>query len=223
MGNAHVLRGRMTPAIILVALLVVAAVVALGALARPAAAQATFTQCSTCHDYAYNDAYHNGATHKLQTCTTCHVNGSGKAGLVPSACATCHGPVTDLIATANHQSASCGTTDGCHGYSAPPVQVTTTLTAKVAPATVTVGKKAKVSGVAGPVPALASAKVSFKVERKVGTKWTKMKTGTATATATGAYTWSYKATKKGPHRVTVTIAGTTAFTAKSLVKNFKVK
>jgi hypothetical protein len=232
MGNAHVLRGRMAPALILAALLVVVAVVALGAFARPAAAQTTFTQCSTCHDYAYGDAYHNMTTHKAQACATCHVNGPGKAGLVPSACASCHGPVSTLIATTNHAPAGCGTTNGCHGYVSPTPTPTptptatvapTTMTAKVSPAIVKLGKKVKVTGLAGPVPALVGAKVAFKVERKVGAKWTKMKTGTATTSATGAYTWSYKAIKKGPHRVKVSIAKTTAFTAKALVKNFKVK
>ncbi len=78
---------------------------------------------------------------------------------------------------------------------------------------------------AGPAASLAGAKIAFKVERKVGTKWVKMKATptTATASATGAYTWSYKAAKKGAHRVTLTIAATSTHTKKTLVKPFKVK
>ena len=41
MGNAHVHRGRLAPAVIMGMLLTVALIVALGALARPAAAQDT--------------------------------------------------------------------------------------------------------------------------------------------------------------------------------------
>ena len=144
--------------------------------------------------------------------------------MTPKACAACHGGVTAILGKTTHKNAlSCGTTDGCHGYTAPPVQVTTAMTAKVAPTTVTVGKKVKVSGTAGPVPALASAKIALKVERKVGTKWVKMKAASATTSATGAYAWSYKTVKKGAHRVTVSIAATTTFTAKKMVKAFKVK
>ena len=46
---------------------------------------------------------------------------------------------------------------------------------------------------------------------------------TATVATLGAYTWSYKAVKKGSHRVTLTIKATTTYTAKKLVKTFKVK
>ena len=83
-----------------------------------------------------------------------------------------------------------------------------------------VKKSVKFSGVAGPAASLAGAKVSLKVERKVGTKWIKMKTGTATVQATtGAYSWSYKTTKKGSHRVTASIAQTSSFTAKKLARS----
>jgi hypothetical protein len=224
MGNAETLRGRLTPAVVVAVLLALAAAVTLGVLARPAAAQATFTQCSSCHNYSYNDAYHTAPGHAAAaSCSTCHVNGSGASGLVPSACVTCHTPTSSVLAKTTHASTGCGTTEGCHGYSTQPVRVTTLLSAKVAPTAVKVGKKAVVSGTAGPLPALASAKIALKVERKVGTKWVKMKTASATAGVTGAYKWSYKATKKGSHRVTVSIAQTTAFTAKKLVKTFKVK
>ena len=87
-----------------------------------------------------------------------------------------------------------GTTPGCHGVA--PVVVTTTLTAKVTPATVVHGKSVKVTGVAGPAASLAGAKAALKVERKVGTKWVKMKTGSATVKASGAYTWTYRTTAK---------------------------
>ncbi len=50
-----------------------------------------------------------------------------------------------------------------------------------------------------------------------------MKTGSTTVKATGAFTWSYKTAKKGAHRVTASIAKTSTYTAKKMVKTFKVK
>jgi hypothetical protein len=220
MGNVDAFRGRMTPALILVAL-VALVVVALGMVAGPANAQATFTVCSSCHDYAFNDAFHQKTTHAAQTCATCHVNGSGKAGLVPSACATCHTPVADVLARPTHAANACGTTPGCHGV--PPATVTTTMTMTVKPSTTTLGKTVKFAGVAGPAASLAGAKIALKVERKVGTKWVKMKATTKTAGATGAFSWSYKTVKKGAHRVTASITATSTYTAKKLVKPFKVR
>ncbi len=97
------------------------------------------------------------------------------------------------------------------------------MTAKVAPTVVAVRKSVKVTGTAGPAASLGGAKVAFKVQRKVGTKWVQMKTGSAIAKATGAFTWSYKTAKKGAHRVTVSIAKTSTHTKKSLIRTFKVK
>jgi hypothetical protein len=219
----------MTPAILLAVLLAVVAVVTLGLLAGPASAQPTFTTCASCHSMS---AVHGNANHSsfFGTCSTCHNNGGTSNPPLPSACASCHGGTTAILAKPTHTTNACGTTVGCHGYTSPTptptptvTVATTTLTAKAAPTIVKLGKKVKVSGLAGPVPALVGAKIALKVERKVGTKWLKMKTGTATASATGAYAWSYKAVKKGSHRVTVSIAKTAKFTAKKVVKTFKVK
>ncbi len=65
MGNAYAYRGRLTPALIALALLALA-IVAFGMVAGPANAQTTFTVCSGCHDYAYNDAFHQKTTHVAQ-------------------------------------------------------------------------------------------------------------------------------------------------------------
>lgn len=238
MGNVQAIRGRMTPAIIVVALAVVAVIVALGVMARPAQAQPTFTQCATCHSQS---SIHGNANHAgfFGTCTTCHNNGGTANPPLPTACGACHGGPAAILAKPTHTSLSCGTTVGCHGFVSPSptssatptptptptaTLATTTLTAKVSPALVKVGKKVKVSGQAGPVPALAGAKIAFKVERKVGTKWVKMKaTASAKAGADGAYTWTYKAAKKGSHRVTLTIAKSATYTMKKMIKTFKVK
>jgi hypothetical protein len=210
-------------------LLVLAAVVTLGVLARPAAAQDTWssTTCGTCHNYSSGDAFHSKTTHASLGCAaTCHSTGFSTPN--PGACATaaCHGTAAQVIAARpSHVSSGCGTTVGCHGYTAPPVQETTLLSAKVSPTTVKLGKKVKVSGTALPVPALANAKIAFKVERKVGTKWVKMKApATATVLAAGNYTWTYKTVKKGSHRVTLSIKETPTYTGiAKLVKTFKVK
>lgn len=228
MGNAETLHGRLTPAVVVALLLVLAAVVTLGVLARPAAAQDSWssTTCGSCHNFSSGDAFHSKATHSGLSCSTCHSTGFSTPDT--GACATaagCHDGATAILAKTTHTANACGTTVGCHGYTAPPVQVTTTLTAKVSPTSVKVKKSVKFSGVAGPAASLAGAKVSLKVERKVGTKWVKMTTGTATVQATtGAYSWSYKTTKKGSHRVTASIAAKAGvYTAKKLApKSFKV-
>lgn len=240
MGNAETLRGRLTPVVVVAVLLALAVIVALGVLARPAAAQDTFTQCSSCHNYSFNDAYHNVSAHKnAPSCGTCHVNGTTAAGLLPSGCATCHTPVSDVLAKPTHAGVACGTTPGCHGVPSPSptatttptptptataTPVATTMTLKVAPTTQRLGRSVKVTGVAGTLPALAGAKVALKIERKVGTKWVKMKTATKTVNATsGAFSWSYKTVKKGAHRVTASIAKTSTFSAKKLTRTFKVR
>ena len=90
MGIVHAHRGRLAPALILAVLMALAVIVTLGLAASPASAQQTFTQCSSCHNYAPGDAFHSANTHSKQTCTKCHVNGTGQPP-VPSACASCHG------------------------------------------------------------------------------------------------------------------------------------
>jgi hypothetical protein len=233
MGNAETLRGRLTPAVVVAVLLALAAAVTLGVLARPAAAQEAFTTCSSCHTLATTHSSGN-ASHTGIGCTTCHNNGGTANAPLPSACASCHGATAVLTANATHTSApqSCASTVGCHGVQSPTptptptaTVATTKLTVKVAPTSVKVKKSVKFSGVAGPAASLVGAKVSLKVERKVGTKWVKMKTGTATVKATtGAYSWSYKTAKKGSHRVTASIAKSSTHTAKKLApKTFKVK
>jgi hypothetical protein len=216
----------MAPVIILTVLLALV-VVALGMVAGPASAKATFTDCAGCHNYAMNDAFHNQAGHQAAaSCMTCHVNGVNAQGVVPSGCATCHTPTSDVLARPTHAAPAqaCGTTPGCHGVPAV-TPVTTTMTLKAAPTTQRLGRSVKFSGVAGSLPALAGAKVAFKVERKVGTKWVKMKTTAKTVNATtGAFSWTYKTVKKGAHRVTASIAAKAGtYTAKKMVKSFKVR
>jgi hypothetical protein len=246
MGNTQAFRGRVAPAIILAALVVVALVVALGMAAAPAKAQPTWssTTCGTCHNYTSGDVFHSKAAHQAATCTPCH---GDPFNLVPktTGCgsAACHGSAEQVIAAKSSHVGCNGS--GCHTAPTPTptptvtptitptptptvtptAPATTKLAAKVAPTTVKVRKSVKVTGnvTTTPVVSTVGAKVAFKVERKVGAKWVKMKTGTATAKAAGAFTWSYKATKKGSHRVVISVAKTATFTAKSLTKTFRVK
>jgi 5-hydroxyisourate hydrolase-like protein (transthyretin family) len=83
----------------------------------------------------------------------------------------------------------------------------------------------RLTGTAGPLPALAGAKVAIKVQRKVGRKWVKMRTATkAVNSSTGKFSWSYRAMKKGQYRVTASIAKkANVYTAKKLVRSFRVK
>jgi hypothetical protein len=225
MGNAHALRGRLTPVVVVAVLLALAVISTLGVIAGPAAAQDNWstTTCGSCHDQTAGDAFHNQTTHKSLSCSaTCHSTGYATPDTGSCGTASCHGTAAQIIAAQPATHGTCST-GGCH---AAPTQATTTLTAKVSPTSVKVKKSVKISGVAGPAASLAGAKVSLKVERKVGTKWVKMKTGTATVQATtGAYSWSYKTAKKGSHRVTASIAAKAGvYTAKKLApKSFKVK
>jgi hypothetical protein len=220
MGIVYAHRGRLAPALILAVLLALAVIVTFGLVAGPASAQPTFTTCASCHNMSDT---HSNANHAsfFSTCATCHNDGGTGNPPLPSACAACHGGTTAILASTQHKANGCGTTAGCHGV--PPAVVTTTLTAKVVPTSVKVKKSVKITGTAGPVASLAGAKVAWKVERKVGAKWSKMKAGTATASATGAFTVTYKAVKTGAHRVTLSIAATSTYTAKQVVKTFKVK
>lgn len=218
MGNVHAYRGRLMPALIALALLALA-IVAFGMVAGPASARPTFEPvCVGCH--TQTDTHPTATHHTGIGCTTCHVNGTGNPPPT-TACGGCHGGVATILAQPSHTASACGTTPGCHGV--PPVVVITTMTMTVKPSTATVGKTVKFAGTAGPAASLAGAKVAFKVERKVGTKWVKMKAITKTVGATGTFSWSYKTAKKGAHRVTASIAKSSTYTAKKLVKPFKVR
>jgi hypothetical protein len=207
----------------------------------PSKDNASSAKCSTCHTgYALPKA--------TTTCWACHNPGQDMAAVktgAPATCTqTCHLADTSAAVpgSGHNPHPARGTCTTCHSvttsataangsphhtaaHAPPPTPDPTTLTAKVSPTTVKLGKKVKVSGTALPVPALANAKIGFKVERKVGTKWVKMKaTATATVGATGTYSWSYKAVKTGSHRVTLSIEAPATYTAiAKLVKTFKVK
>jgi len=227
MGNTYAHRRRLAPALILLAVLTLVVVAFAGIAAQNAQALPTFTAgsgaipaCATCHTMAQT---HTQATHSgvYPTCSNCHPNGDTSQPPLPSKCAVCHGGVTAILASAQHVTNGCGTTAGCHGV--PPVVATTTMTEKVKPTTIKLKKSVTVSGTAGPTAALAGAKVALKAELKVGKKWTKAKTGTATVSTGGTYSWKYTPKKKGSYRVTASIAATSTYTAKSMVKTFKVK
>jgi hypothetical protein len=230
MGIVHTHRGRLAPALILAVLMALAVVVTLGLAASPASAQSTYTTCAGCHSSAKHTS---NSTHaglfSSNGCATCHTAGSGAAGVRPAGCASCHN-VTTVLGKPTHTSLNCGTTPGCHGFTSPTptptptaTAVATTMTLKVAPTIVRLNRTVKATGTAGPLASLAGAKVALKIERKVGTRWVKMKAVTKTVSAAGAFSHTYKAVKKGSHRVTASIAKTSTFTAKKLVKTFRVR
>jgi hypothetical protein len=236
MGSVDAHHRRLTAAFIL--LIIVASLAVLASLgASRAQAQSTFEPtCVACHTEAtvHPAGYPSAGpsanpNHAGIGCGTCHTNGTASPPPT-SACGGCHGGVATILTKPTHTTQGCGTTVGCHGYTSPTPTPTpsataakTTMTLKVSPTTVRVRKTVKFAGTAGPVAALAGAKVAFKVERKVGTKWVKMKAATKVVSATGKFAWSYKTAKKGTHRVTASIAKKTTYTAKKLVKSFKVK
>ena len=263
MGIVHTHRGRLAPALVLAVLMALAVIVTLGLAASPASAQQSFTQCSSCHNYTPGDTFHKAGLHASQACGTCHT----ASGLVSSACVSCHGSAATIIAgRSQHVNASCGTTNGCHGFQSPtptpspttsatptptptpttsatptptPTPTTsatptptptptataaaTSMTLKATPTIVRLNRSVKTIGTAGPRASLAGAKVALKIERKVGTRWVKMRAVTRTVSVTGAFSYTYKVVKKGPHRVTATIAKTSTHTAKKLVRSFRVR
>ena len=233
MGNAY--RRRLAPALVLTVLIALA-VFTLGLAARPASAtQDSFTLCGSCHG---SNQVHGVSAHPYPSnCSACHVAGSGAAGLRPSACATCHGAADILARTKDgtpvHPASTCGVT-GCHGAAPlptatptptpPATVVATTVTAKVAPTAIRLGKTIKTTGAVTPIATLAGQKVALRVDLKKGTKWVKAKTATATVTAAGAYSWKYKPLKKGTFRVKASVAATATYKAsKTAYKTFKVK
>ena len=241
MGNAYAHRRRLAPALILmatVALLVMLAMAVSASLgAQDAQALSTFDTgsgsipaCETCHGMS---ATHSKTAHVTNgvydssdptTCANCHPGGDTSVKPLPAKCGVCHGGVTTILAKSTHTTTGCGTTDGCHGYTAPPVQVATTVTAKVAPTTIRLGKTVKTTGAVTPVATLAGKKVALRVDFKKGTKWVKAKTASATVTATGTYSWKYKPMKRGTFRVKASIATTATYKAsKTAYRTFKVK
>jgi hypothetical protein len=216
MGNLYAQRRRIAPFIILAAM----AVLALGLAAGPASAQATFTACASCHGMA---ATHSNPSHAAvyPTCANCHPNGDTSQIPSTAKCGVCHGGVTQILKSTQHVSNGCGTTVGCHGYTA--TIITTKVTAKVAPTTIRLGKTVKASGLATPATTLTGKKVALRVDFKKGTAWVKVKSTTATVKSTGAYAWTYKPGKKGAYRVTASISATAKYKAsKSKAMAFKV-
>ena len=171
MGNVHAYRGRLTPALILVAL-VALAVVALGMVAGPASAHADVHDlCSSCHNYAMQRRL-PPASRPTAAQTAAHVprrRVSDRGRSAPSACATlATARPSDVLAQADaRRPTRCGTTPGCHGV--PPAVVTTTMTREGRPDDRQArARRSRTTGTAGPAASLAGAKVALKVERKVG-------------------------------------------------------
>ncbi len=217
MGIVHVHRGRLALALFLT----LAALLVLGAsrVTEPANAQRTFTACASCHDYAFNDDFHNATTHALQSCAKCHPDGASKPP-APSACASCHGGTTAILAGDGHVAGACGTTPGCHGVPLP----ATTVSLKVAPKTIKLRKTVTASGKTTPAATLAGKTVALKAEIKKGKKWVKAKSGSAKVSAGGAFSWKYKPAKKGSYRVTASVAASATYKAsKSKAMTFTVK
>ena len=113
-------------------LLLVLAAIALGAalVTANAVANPTFEPvCAGCHGGAYPTGVHAVSAHSsfINTCSTCHVNGTSNPP-PPSACAACHGGTAAILATATHAANGCGTTVGCHGFTQPTPTPTPTPT-----------------------------------------------------------------------------------------------
>ena len=115
MGNVHVNRGRLAPALILTAFAVLAVVAVFALTAGPAAAYSGYVHggaaCANCHTVNTSTPPTNG------DCATCHTGfttAHAVAG-VASKCWTCHTPGQDMSAVKT--AAGCGSTSAgpdCH-------------------------------------------------------------------------------------------------------------
>jgi hypothetical protein len=126
--------------------LLVFALVAVGLLAAfagAASALPTFTQaqlgigpCATCHGQT---AIHSLVSHAtaFQNCANCHAGGNTANPPLTSACAACHGGTSQILLAATHVTLGCGSTNGCHSFSAPPTITSFSPTAGMVGAQVT--------------------------------------------------------------------------------------
>jgi len=199
------------------ALLILLVAIALSASLVTANANATpgFTVCGVCHTQA---ATHAVAAHvpliTNNQCATCHTAGAGAPP--PSACASCHGAAA-IVAT--HPTGAC-TIAGCH---AAPEPVITSVSLRVAPASIKLKKTVKATGSVTPVADLAGMRVLLKAEIRVGKAWRAARAGSATVSDAGRYVWTYKPAKKGSYRMTASIRATGDYKgSKSPTRRFKV-
>jgi hypothetical protein len=221
--TAHTARRKRSLVIVLLALAIVAV---FGIAAQQALALPTFTlaqkgigPCQTCHT---QDATHANTNHSALPCATCHVTNISTPPL-PTACGSCHGGPSAILATTSHTTQGCGTTAGCHGVPAP-VPFTTSVSLKVAPSSIKLKKTVAATGAVTPAADLVGIKVVLKAEIKVGSAWKAAKSGFGTVSATGAYSWNYKPAKKGTYRMTASIVATADYKgSKSPSRPFKVK
>ena len=146
--------------------------------------------CGSCHNYSAGDAQQQrgaGQTDSGQVLRDLPLRTGSRRPTRGSTCAMRGLPRSSrqiINARASHVSSGCGTRSVATAYTAPAPSAGGDHRADRQGLADhrQLGKKAvKISGIAGPAPALAGAKIALKVERKVGTKWTKMKTATATA------------------------------------------
>ena len=151
---------------LVVAFLALAIVAVFGIAAQQALALPTFTlaqkgigPCQTCHTQA---ATHANPNHSTLACATCHVTDVATPPL-PTACGSCHGGPSEILAKPSHTSQGCGTTAGCHGVPAP-VPFTTAVSLKVAPSSIKLRKTVAATGAVTPAADLVGVKVVLKAE-----------------------------------------------------------
>ena len=125
------------PVIVLLILLVAIALSASLVTAK-ADALPTFTNavggigpCQTCHTQAATHAVPGHASF-FATCSTCHVTNTATPPL-PTACGKCHGGPSAILVSPAHVAQKCGTTVGCHGFTAPTPTPTPTPTGTSTP------------------------------------------------------------------------------------------
>jgi hypothetical protein len=209
MGIVHTHRGHLASAAILAVLMALAVIVTLGLAASPASASTTFTLCSPCHNYSFNDAFHNAGGHPGAGCATCHPNGTSQPP-VTSACAAsaCHISAAAIISAqpANHTATTCGTASAaCHGVTATaptvtsfspasgPVATTVTLTGTGFTGTT----KVTFNGISAPTFAVVSAiKLTVKVPVGATTGPIAVTNPTGTGTSATSFTVTLPAKPK---------------------------
>lgn len=191
-------------------------------------------------------ACHNGfATSRAAlTCWNCHNPGQDMSAVVPGAPTTCttvchladSGAEVPNSGQNPHPSRGLCTQAGCHDgwstvdstngdphHTALPGPVQSTITLKVTPKSIKLGKFVAGAGVVGPVEDLFGD-VIIKVEIKKGARWSAVvKLAHTPFGPDGKYKWNYKPKKKGSYRMTTGLPTTDDFLGCQKTAAFTVK
>jgi len=191
----------------------------------PAKGNVTNAKCITCHTgYA--------VINSSKTCWTCHTPGQDmapvKSGAPADCTVACHLASGDTSTHVAHTDRPT-TCTVCHPLTTSPTIANgsphhtaktlakTTVSLKVAPASIKLRKTVTAAGIVTPV-SLVGEPVTLTAQLKSGAKWVKSKAAAVEVTsvgATAAYSWTYKPLKKGVYRMQAAVKATSDYAGSS--------